>query len=483
MTLRSQVLSGLKWTVLGRLSSQVVTWAITIYVIRLLSPEDYGLMALAAIFSALFALVAEIGLGPTLVQTKDLPPQRLQQIFGLVLLSNGVVSLIMAMLVAPIAAWFFGDARLELVIQVIALQFIPAAFAVVPAALLERDMKFRGRALTDLASTVGGALVTLLMAYLGYGVFALAWGAVSQSSIRAVGLNIVGQFPGFPIFKFAGCGSMFNFGRNVAAAQLVWFFYSQADSFIVGKLLGKHDLGIYSVSMDLASLPASRVSAILNQIVFPSLSKVKREGGSVGPYLLKGMSGVSLLSFPVMWGLSSIAPELVQVLLGEKWTEAVLPLALLCLIMPLRVLSPILHSGLHAIGRADVSFRVTYITAATMCSAFLVGAQFGLLGLSLSWVLIFPVVFMLNMLRSVKLLQLTIREIVSVLFKPALGCGLMYGTIAIARGVLPWPPIANLVLLVLIGAISYAVFTLLLNRKSLSEVTSLIRRSPSTENS
>lgn len=481
MTLRSQVLAGLKWTVLGRLSSQVVTWAITIYVIRLLKPEDYGLMALAAIFSALFGLVAEIGLGPTLVQTKDLSTQRLQQIFGLVILSNGAVCLMMIMLVAPMAALFFGDTRLELVIRVIAFQFIPAAFAVVPGALLERDMKFRGRALTDLASTVGGALVTLFLAYWGYGVFALAWGAVSQSTIRAIGLNFVGRFPGLPLFKFSGCSSMFNFGRNVAAAQLVWFFYSQADSFIVGKLLGKHDLGIYSVSMDLASLPASRVSAILNQIVFPSLSKVKREGGSVGPYLLKGMSGVSLLSFPVMWGLSSIAPELVQVLLGEKWTEAVLPLALLCLIMPLRVLSPILHSGLHSVGRADVSFRITCITAATMCSAFLVGVQFGLLGLSLAWVLIFPVVFMFNMLRSSKLLQLTIRDIALVLFKPALASGLMYGIIAFARGIMPWPPLANLALLVMIGVISYVISTLLLNRKGLSEVTSLIRRPQSTE--
>ena len=140
-------------------------------------------------------------------------------------------------------------------------------------------------------------------------------------------------------------------------------------------------------------------------------------------------------------------------------------------------------SGLHSIGRADVSFRVTYITAAAMCSAFLVGAQFGLLGLSLSWVLIFPMVFIFNMLKSGKLMQLTIREIALALFKPALVSGLMYGTVAITRSILPWPPIANLVLLVVIGAISYSVFTLLLNRQGLSEVRNLIRGSPSTENS
>ncbi len=477
MSLRSQVLAGLKWTVLGRLASQLVTWAITIYVIRLLSPEDYGLMALATIFSALFALIAEIGLGATLVQTKDLQQQRLQQIFGLVLLSNGVACLVMAMLVAPLAAMFFGDARLELVIKVIALQFLPAAFAVVPAALLERDMKFRGRAITDLVSTIGGALVTLVLAYRGLGVFALAWGSVSQSTIRSLGLNISSQPPGMPIFRFTGCGSMFNFGRNVAAAQLVWFTYSQADSFIVGKLLGKHDLGIYSVSMDLASLPASRFSAILNQIVFPSFSKVNRDGYSVGPYLLKGMRSVSLLSFPVMWGVSCIAPELVQVLLGEKWTEAALPLTLLCLIMPLRVLSPLLIAGLHAVGRADVSFRVTYITAAAMCGAFIVGAQFGLIGLSLAWLIVFPGAFLFNLLRSCKYLDLRAREIGTTLSRPALSCGLMYGSVALVREILPWPVgISNLILLIIVGAITYIAFSLVLNRSGVDEIRSLMMR-------
>jgi O-antigen/teichoic acid export membrane protein len=477
VSLRSQVLAGLKWTVLGRISSQLVAWAITIYVIRLLSPEDYGLMALAAIFSALFTLIAEIGLGATLVQTKDLPPQRLQQIFGLILLSNGAACLVMAVLVAPLVAMFFGDIRLELVIRVIALQFLPAAFAVVPAALLERDMKFRGRALTDLVSTIGGALVTLILAYQGYGVFALAWGSVSQATIRSIGLNIAGQYPGMPIFQFAGCGTMFRFGRNVAASQLVWFSYSQADVFIVGKLLGKYDLGIYSVSMDLASLPASRFSAILNQIVYPTLSKVKREGGSVGPYLIKGMRSVSLLSFPVMWGMSCIAPELVQVLLGEKWTEAALPLALLCLIMPLRVLAPLLHAGLHAVGRADVSFRITWITAVLMCSTFIVGAQFGLIGLSLAWVVGYPVALLFNLLRSCKHMDLHAREVATTLSRPALSCGLMYASVALTRQILPWPiGLSNLVVLIAVGAITCVVFSFAFNRPGIDEVRNLLMR-------
>ena len=444
--------------------------------LRLVGPEDYGLMALAAIFSAFFALLSELGLGSAVVRSQDIEPRQLRQIFGIVLLSNTSICILVAFFIAPLASSFFGEARLELVLQVIVLQFLPAAFGVVPAALLTRDMKFQGRAVVDFASSFGGALITLAMAHWGYGVFALAWGSVAIAAIRAVGLNTLSPFVEMPLFQFSGSGTLLNFGRNVVQTQFLWFFYSQADAFIVGKVLGKHDLGIYSVSMDLASLPASRVSGILNQVVFPTLSKIQRDGGTIGKPLLKGMRGVSLLSFPVMWGISSVSPELIQAFLGEKWLEAILPLSLLCLIMPLRVLSPLMHNGLYAVGRADVSFQITGVTAAVMCSAFLVGVQFGLIGLSLAWVLVFPVVFMFNLLRAGKYLNLGAMEIISTLFRPALASGLMFVAVTITRQVLPWSHLFNLMILVMAGMFTYSLFTFTFNSEGLQDARNMIRR-------
>lgn len=476
MSLRIQVLAGLKWTVLGRLASQVVTWAVTIYVIRLLSPEDYGLMALATIFSALFTLLAEIGLGSTLVQTKDLPTEKIRQILGLIVLSNGAACILMAVVVAPLVAFFFGESRLQLVIQIIALQFIPAAFSVVPAALLERELHFRGRSISDFCANVGGSMVILALAYLGYGVFALAWGSLSIATIRAIGLNISYPFARTPLFRFTGCGSMLNFGSHVAMTQFIWFLYTQADSFIIGKLLGKHDLGIYSVSMDLASLPTARASASLNQVVFPALSKIQRDGGVVGPYLLKGLRTLSIVTFPIMWGISSVAPEIVGALLGEKWLEAVLPLALLCLIMPLRVLTVLVSAGLQSVGRADIGFQNICTAAATMCIALVGGAQFGLTGVSMTWVLIFPVTFLINLRRSSKHLNLSTRELLAPQARPAIACGLMYGTIALVRLLLPWSSLTNLLVLVAVGAVTYTGFTFVFNREGLAEARNLMRR-------
>ena len=476
MSIRGQFLSGLKWTVFGRVASQLSTWVVTIYVMRLVGPADYGLMAIAAIFNALFFLVSEMGLGSSVVRCKDIGPRQLQQVFGIVLLTKASICAFTTFAVAPLAALFFGESRLEAVLQVTALQFVPAAFAVVPAALLTRDMQFQSRAVIDFAANLGGALITLVMAHLGYGVFALAWGNVATAVIRAAGLNVLSPRVGPPLFRFAGCGELFNFGRNVAQTQLVWFLYSQADAFIAGKILGKHDLGVYSVSMDLAALPASRISGILNQVVFPTLSKIQRDGGNLQQPLLKGMRGLSLLSFPAMWGMSSIAPELVHTLLGTKWLEAIVPLSLLCVIMPLRVLSPLMHNGLYAVGRADVSFRITWITALVMCSAFVVGTQFGLYGLSLAWLLVFPAVFLFNLLQAGKYMGLTTLDIVSALFRPALSSGLMYLAVALARPLLPWNGVAALLALIATGAVAYGTSSFIFNRQGLLEAFDLLRR-------
>lgn len=475
MSLRSQFLTGLKWTVIGRFATQVVTWAITIYVMRLVAPDQYGLMALASIFSSFFGLLSEIGLGSALVRTKDVSDRQLRQIFGIVLLSNIVVLALMTMVAAPLASAFFESPDLLPVIQVIALQFVPAAFAVVPSALLAREMSFGGRAIVDFSASLGGSLLTLGMAYYGYGVYALAWGSIAIAVIRAIGLNFLVRPVGMPIFEFSGCGEMFHFGRNVAQHQFVWFFYSQADSFIVGKMLGGHALGIYSISMELASLPAARISAVLNQVGTPALSKVHREGGKVGSYLLKGMRTLSLFAFPVMWGISCVAPELVKTLLGQTWEEAIVPLAMICLMMPLRVLSVFVAGGLQSVGRADVGFRNICTTAIVMCIAFIVAYRYGLVALSLSWVFVFPIVFFWNLHRSSPHLEVPTRALIATMLPSLLCSTVMYGAVAATRYISTLSSLENLVLLILTGAVSYGLAAWVVNRQGLLEVLNIVR--------
>lgn len=476
VSFRSQVLTALKWTVIGRASTQLMSWVITVVVIRLLSPNDYGLIAMATLFSGLFAVIAEIGMGSSIIQSQDVTPRQVRQVFAVVLLSNVVIFLVLALVIAPLAAIFFDESRVEWVIRVVSIQFVPAAFSVIPSAMLDRDMEFRGRAAVDFISTLLGALLTCGLAYQTYGAFALAWGTVATCTLRAIGLNWIKPYREFPLFNFSGVGHMLRFGRDVAANRLVYYFYSQADSFIIGKLLGKHDLGLYSVSMSLASMPASRLAVTIDQVAFPALSKVKRNGGDVRQYVLTSLRAVSLLSFPVMWGMSSVAPEFVYAILGETWVAASTPLALLCLIMPLRVLGPIFHASLQSVGRADVSFRNTCTTAVAMCIAFIAGCQYGLSGLALSWVIVFPLAFLFNMFRASDFLGLTLGAILQALYKPLLVSLIMYGVVAGTRQLLSLSALPALLVLIAVGAVTYLVSSLILNRDGLREAKHLLQR-------
>jgi len=163
------------------------------------------------------------------------------------------------------------------------------------------------------------------------------------------------------------------------------------------------------------------------------------------------------------------------------WDGARLPLMLLCLIMPLRVLGPIVHAALQSVGRADVSFRNTCVTAVVMCLAFVVGCQFGLVGLALSWVLAFPCVFLANLVRAAPHLDLHLGEVIGALGRSALASGVMYGCVALAREHFALPPLPMLLLLALLGAVAYLAASSLFNRRGIDEALALLRpeRQPS----
>jgi teichuronic acid exporter len=474
MTLRAQVLTGLKWAAGARLMGQVVTWGITIVVMRLLTPGDYGLLSLATIFIAFIGLVAEIGLSAGVIQAREIELSQLRAIFGAVIAMSVLLCLLLVFLLAPAAAAYFSEPRLELVMQVLAFQFLPNAFTVLPIALLERELAFRGRSLIDLVTAIAGSLLTLGLALYGLGVWALVWGTLAVAALRALGLNLIRPFIHAPSFSLSRAGHMFRFSRDVVLTRLLWFFYSQADSFIAGKMLGTHSLGLYSVSMHIASLPVQRVSAIINQIAFAAFARANRESGRVDFHTRSSVRALSFFAFPVLWGMSSVAPEFISVVLGKQWEPAIQAFLLLCLVMPLRMLSPVLHSALQGIGRADVSLRNTAFAAVAMPITFYIGCKFDLVGLALAWVLAFPLVFLGNLLRSLPHLKLQLTDFLAAMKAPALISAVMYGGVTLTRLALHAEPIVNLAVLVTVGVVLYAALSLVFNRGGVREVWAMI---------
>ncbi len=465
------------WVAGSRLLGQGFTWAVTLVVIRLLEPADYGLMALATVFVGLMTLFSELGLGPAVIQARDLQRDQLRDVFGASILFNAVVVAVLVAL-APALAAFFDEPRLTDVVRVLALQFLIAAVTTLPAAILQREMRFRGWAVGNLAAQVGGSLLTLLLAWQGFGVWALVWGNLATFGVRAVVVNILARCLLLPRLRLRRILGMLRFGGFVTLSRFLWFVYEQADFFIVGKLLGKEALGLYSVAYQLASMPMQRTAGILTRVALPAFSTIQADAETGGRQYLKAVRLVSLFLVPVLWGMASVAPDAIPLVLGEQWASAQLPLQLICLVIPLRMTSTLLTPALQGYGRVDLGFVMTMRFTVVMIAAFLVGSQWGIVGVALAWVLAWPVVYLVNLGRTLPVIGLQRRHLVRAL-GPSWGAGAcmavaVIGVDRILGATLAGP--MGLVTLIGVGVVAYTGASLALNRPGLLEACDLLWR-------
>ena len=174
-----------------------------------------------------------------------------------------------------------------------------------------RKLDFRRVSLIGLAGSVLGSLTSVVLAIEGYGVWALVVSNLVSTAVTMVAVNVVAPFLRWPEFSLQGTRRLIVVGAQVTGARSLYFIYSQADVFIGGRIFGKDLLGFYSIALHLASLPVQKISSIVNQIAFPAFAEAQHDASAVTWHMLKGIRLLSFLSFPVLWGISSIAPEIV----------------------------------------------------------------------------------------------------------------------------------------------------------------------------
>jgi len=470
------VFSALRWTAGARLVSQLCTWAITLVVIRLLTPADYGLLAMASIALGFVTLIADGGLGPALVQRPTLSERELSQGFGIVLVVHFAMAAALVA-AAPLIARFFEEPRLVLIVRALSLQIVMAAFAVIPEALLQRRFEFQNRSLLDLGATIAGSLLTLVLALAGYGVWALVLGSLTTQALRSAGMNFLARWIGKPEFSLAGARALLTVGGQTSLGRVIWFFFIQADALIAGRWLGKEALGFYTVAMHLASLPNTRITALINQVAFPAFSRMQSDLSWVAANTLLGVRVLSIVSFPILWGISSVAPEVVEVVLGPSWASSTIPLQVLGLVMPLRLVSTFVPNAVQGLGRFDVALNNIVVAFVVMVPAFAIGVQWGLVGLSLAWLFGTPVMFLLNMRQNMAVLQTRVGSLLAGMGRPAVAGLVMYGTVAACRTttVAEFAAPVRLGLLILVGTLAYVATTLALNRQGLRELLALLK--------
>ncbi|MFC1884323.1 lipopolysaccharide biosynthesis protein [Thermodesulfobacteriota bacterium] len=473
--LRQKVISGLRWTAGLRFASQLITWAMTIIVIRLLDPEDYGLMAMAVLFLGFLTIFSEI-LDIPIIQRKDITDDELKQVFGINLLFNLSLFLV-AILGASLIAKIFNESRVTYIIQVQSLQLILLALASIPRAMLRREMKFSVLSVSDFVSSIVGGLVTLTLAYNKFGVWSLVWGTLSLNMCKTVLLWGMSRTIILPKIKFDKIRDIIHFSRYTALINIIWYVFYRADVFVVGKVLGKEILGIYSVAMQIASLPMEKISGILNQVALPAYSSIQNKPDQIASHFLKTIRIMARLSFPVIWGISSISPELVSTVLGQKWIMATVPLQILCLIIPFRMIHNLIASAILGIGKPEIALYNNLTALIIMTVGIIIGSKWGLFGICSAWLLVYPIVFYINFSRTARKIGISIFSVILSFIKPLLFSSAMFFVIVVSRYIinLEISDLYELLMLVGIGIIVYSALVIIFDRKYYREVFSLIK--------
>lgn len=453
--LRQSVMSGLRWSAAMRLLVQVLTWTVTIVVVRLVSPEEYGLAAIAGVVAGYFNLLNEFGLSVALVQKRVDDTATLRCVFGL-LLTTGTCFCLVLIGSASAIAQFFSSPSAGPLIRIMSVQFAAMAFCVIPQATLSRQLKFRELSTTNFITSTVGALCTVTLAYLGFGAKALVIGAVTTTVTRAIVINFFAPFLRLPRFDFKRLKSLFSISSQIIVDRSLWYFYTEIDNVVVGRSLGAVSLGTYSLALNIASIPMQRAAEIVNAVALPAYSSVQDDLSRVSSGYLKSLRLGAALSFPVFWGMALVAPALLSVLFGTKWAASVPIIQIICIAMPIRSLGPLAPPVLMAIGKPSTSIRITLWATFIVPTSILIGAYWGLRGVATAWCVAFPLVFLIGSRYITRSLQISYSQIGHALAGPTIAGSIMCGAILLSHLVMVnSPPFITLPLDTVLGAATY----------------------------
>ncbi len=475
-SLRRLVVDGVYWFTAVKILSQVISWAITIYVMRILSPSDYGLMAMAWVCLGFIGLFNEVGLGAAIIQKKDLSQDDLSSICWGVLAINMVLCLF-ALLSASFVSDFYQEPRVADVLRVASIGFLIRGVSLVPNNILARDLAFSKQSQADLIASVSGAVATLGLATEGFGVWSLVFGILVQDIVKTLLSFFFQPWKPSLSFSLSRLKGFVQFGAKVATTRVLWYLAANADVLIAGKILGKAQLGYYSVAAQLALIPVDKMVSTITYVAFPALSKMQDDPAMLRRYFLKIVKIVAFAMFPACWGIHLVAESAVLLFLSEKWLPAVLPMQILSMVTACRAIQAINAPLEMAVGRAGIALLNVAIIGSVMAVSFFVGSSYGLEGLAYAW-FAFPMAFLITTSITVRLIDLRLAEYFRELTHPFLGTGFMALVVLTGqRLVLASCGLAAQVAgSVLLGILSYLLYYVLFNRQMFVEVKSILRR-------
>lgn len=374
--LTRRVVSGVGWVAVGRGMGQLGAFILSAVLARLLTPKDFGLIAISTVFTGFASLFVEMGFGAALVQARSLQETHRSSVFWLNLCA-GLLLAGLTIALAPTAATFFDEPRLGGVLSVLSLTFVIGSLSMVQRAVLSRLMRFRLLATIDVIGVWVSGGFALAAALAGFGVWSLVIQSITSVTCAALLLWVYGQWKPTVHFRLESVKELLSFSSNLLGFSVLNYWVRNLDNLLIGKFFGPGPLGLYSRAYSLMLLPTSQIANVLGSVMFPALSRIQDDTARVKRAYLRSISLIAFITFPLLLGLAAAAENFVRTIYGEQWLQVAGLLQILCVVGALQSVGSTVGWLYRSQGRTDALLRWGIGAGAFLLSSIGLGIWLG----------------------------------------------------------------------------------------------------------
>ena len=473
-TLKQKTVKGVLWNALSTFSTQGIQFVISIVLARLLNPSDYGVIGLTYVFLIICQVLVNSGFSNALIRKID----RTQEDLSTVFYYNIIASVIMYLIlfgVAPYIALFYELPILVPLIRFIALSLIIGSFSQVQVAIYKIKLEFKSIAKVSISTSLVSGILGILLAFYGFGVWALAIQTVFSSFMSVIFYWLMSKWRPSFIFSWKSFHELFAYGSKLLLAQLLDTLYTNIYPIVIGKFYSPAQLGHYSRAQHYAQFPSSNLTGVIQNVTFPVLSELQNDDARLSSAYRRMLKLTAFIIFPLMLGLSAIAKPLVVLLIGEKWAFCAVLLQIMCFSMMWYPVHAINLNLLQVKGRSDLFLKLEVIKKFLGLCILFASIPLGLVGMCYFGILSSLICLFINTYYTGKLIGVGFRIQIADLIPILILALVMFGTIFIVIQFFNSIYI-KLIFGTLSGAAIYFVGSYILKYNELYELIDIIKR-------
>lgn len=406
---KKQVFSSLFWKFMERGGTQGIQFIVQIILARLLLPKDYGIVALISIFITLANVFVQSGFNTALIQKKRPDESDYSSVFYLSLIVAGLLYTLL-FFTSPLIANFYEEPKLIPVLRIMAITLFFGAINSIQTAIVSRNMQFRKLFFSSLGAIISSGTIGIIMAYMGFGVWALVGQQLVYSSMTALILWFTVNWRPKLFFSLKNIKGLFSYGWKLLVSTLIGNLYMNVESLVIGKLYSAEILGFFNRGKQFPTLIVSNIDGPIQSVMLPAYSKQQDNKRRVKDMVRRSIVTSSFITFPLMVGLAIVAEPVIELLLTDKWLPSVPFLQIYCAAYAMHPIHTANLQAINALGRSDIYLKLELIKKGLGLALLGAATFFGVYAIAIGAVISGVVSTMINAYPNKKLLNYHYKE-------------------------------------------------------------------------